>query len=111
MGRMRHTLTWMLALAMVALGPVGAVDAQDLLDRILARVDGVTITLTDVRAALAIGLVTPAAGEDPGVSPGAPGWLAVGSITRRRAKQKSRQNLTQRLLRDQSVGYTETLMA
>ena len=27
--------------------------------------DGVTITLTDVRAALAIGLVTPAAGEDP----------------------------------------------
>mgnify|MGYP003704394587 CR=1 FL=1 len=52
MGRVRQTLTWILALATVALVPAHTADAQDLLDRSLARVDGVTITLTDVRAAL-----------------------------------------------------------
>ena len=42
----------MLALLLLALlGP------QQLLDRIIARVDGAAITLTDVRAALALGIV------------------------------------------------------
>lgn len=39
--------------------------AQELLDRVLARVDGNPITLTDVRAAIRLGLVEPAEGVDP----------------------------------------------
>lgn len=39
--------------------------AQELIDRIVARVDGVTVTLTDVQMALAIGLVRATPGEDP----------------------------------------------
>lgn len=54
------------ATAVVLLLVAGRVlPAQDLIDRIVARVDGVTITLTDVRMALALGIVTPTAGEDP----------------------------------------------
>lgn len=37
----------------------GPVDAQQLLDRIVARVNGVAITLTDVKAASALGIVDP----------------------------------------------------
>jgi len=36
-----------------------------LVDRVLARVDGTAITLTDVRAAIGLGLVQPRPGEDP----------------------------------------------
>jgi hypothetical protein len=36
-----------------------------LVDRVLARVDGNAITLTDVQAAIGLGLVQPRAGEDP----------------------------------------------
>jgi hypothetical protein len=38
-------------------GSVMCADAQQLLDRVVARVDGYAITLTDVRAAIALGLV------------------------------------------------------
>jgi hypothetical protein len=41
-------------LVVVCLSPVGG---QQLLDRVVARVDGYAITLTDVNAALALGLV------------------------------------------------------
>lgn len=37
--------------------------AQQLLDRIVARVDGYAITLTDLKAAIALGIVNVAAGE------------------------------------------------
>jgi hypothetical protein len=46
-------------------------DAQaggQLIDRVLARVDGNAITLTDVQAALGLGLVQPRPGEDPETS-------------------------------------------
>src|SRR5918998_6718630 len=42
-----------------------SVSAQQLLDRVLARVDGHPITLSDTRAAIALGLVEPAEGVDP----------------------------------------------
>jgi hypothetical protein len=38
---------------------------QTLLDRILARVDSTLITLSDVRAAVGLGLVEPTPGQDP----------------------------------------------
>src|SRR5919204_3440363 len=41
-----------------------ALSAQQLLDRVLARVDGSAITLTDVQAALALGII-PAGTDDP----------------------------------------------
>jgi hypothetical protein len=42
--------------------------AQEVLDRVLARVNGEPITLTDARAALALGVVEQPAGVDPVVS-------------------------------------------
>jgi hypothetical protein len=42
-----------------------AASAQEVLDRVLARVDGSPITLTDVRAAIRLGIVEPAPGVDP----------------------------------------------
>jgi len=39
--------------------------AQQLIDRVVARVDGYPITLTDVQAALGLGLIQPPAGSDP----------------------------------------------
>ena len=44
---------------------VAILDAQQLLDRVVARVGGTAITETDVRAALALGLVEARPGEDP----------------------------------------------
>ena len=44
--------------------PWGAAGAQELLDRILARVDGNPITLSDTRAAIRLGLVEHAEGVD-----------------------------------------------
>jgi hypothetical protein len=41
-----------------------AVTAQQLIDRVLARVGTKAVTLTDVRAAIGLGLVTTRAGED-----------------------------------------------
>jgi hypothetical protein len=49
---------------LLVLGPV----AQDVLDRVLARVDGEPITLTDARAAIALGIVEQPEGVDPIVS-------------------------------------------
>ncbi len=43
---------------------VSPVSAQLLLDRVMIRVDGYAITLTDVRAAIAFGLVASPAGVD-----------------------------------------------
>jgi hypothetical protein len=39
--------------------------AQQLLDRVVARVNGIAITLTDVHAAIGLGLVDATGGEDP----------------------------------------------
>jgi hypothetical protein len=50
-----------LVIGCAALAPAGA---QELLDRVLARVDGQPITLTDTRAAIRLGLVEPADGVD-----------------------------------------------
>jgi hypothetical protein len=44
--------------------PVLALCAQQLLDRIVARVNGAAITLTDVNAAIALGLVDPSGAVD-----------------------------------------------
>jgi hypothetical protein len=51
--------------AMFVLAPV---QAQELLDRVLARVNGEPITLTDARAAIALGIVEQTEGVDPLVS-------------------------------------------
>jgi hypothetical protein len=45
-----------------------SVSTQEVLDRVLARVNGEPITLTDARAAIALGVVEPAPGVDPIVS-------------------------------------------
>ena len=49
----------------VALKPASAsLDAQQLLDRVLARVDATAVTLTDVRAAMGLGIIdTPPGGD------------------------------------------------
>jgi hypothetical protein len=47
----------------LGLGPCVA-SAQQLIDRVLARVNGAAITLTDVQAAIGLGVVEPAAGQD-----------------------------------------------
>ena len=44
------------------------VDAQQLLDRVVARVSGVPITLTDVRIATALGVIDAQPNEDPQTS-------------------------------------------
>lgn len=44
---------------------VAALPAQQLIDRVLARVGGKPITLTDVQAALGLGLIQVSAGADP----------------------------------------------
>ena len=53
------------ALAVVLLLAAGPAAAQELLDRVLARVDGTAVTLTDARAAAALGIVEVPAGADP----------------------------------------------
>ena len=57
---MRYVLVAMLAAAPVA--------AQELLDRVLARVNEEPITLTDARAAIALGMIERTEGVDPIVS-------------------------------------------
>ena len=53
-------------IAAVLLLPSGSVSARvDVIDRVLAIVDGHVITLSDVRAAHALGLIAPPAGADP----------------------------------------------
>jgi len=42
--------------------------AQQLIDRVMARVDGYPLTLTDVQAAMGLGLIPMPAGSDPIVS-------------------------------------------
>lgn len=61
MSRLRQWLWRALACVAFALACSG-VDAQVLLDRVLARVSGVPVTLTEVRAALGMGLIV--AGPD-----------------------------------------------
>ena len=50
---------------LICLGLLPRPAGAQLLDRVVARVNGVPITLTDVNAAIGLGLVTPPAGEDP----------------------------------------------
>jgi len=55
-----------LVVALVVLGPsTHAVSAQQVLDRVLARVNGQPITLSDARAAIGLRLVRVPPGEDP----------------------------------------------
>jgi hypothetical protein len=53
------------ALAANAAAAGGAQAGSQLIDRVVARVDGTAITLTDVQAAVGLGLVQPKSGEDP----------------------------------------------
>ena len=54
-----------IVIALLMAWPWSAAAAQELLDRILARVDGNPITMSDTRAAIRLGLVEPAEGVDP----------------------------------------------
>src|SRR5205809_1032887 len=47
---------------------LSALHAQQLIDRVLARVDGAPLTLTDVQTALGLGLIQVPAGSDPVVA-------------------------------------------
>jgi hypothetical protein len=49
----------------IAIFDVGVVGAQQLLDRVLARVDAAVITLSDARAAIGLGIVESAAAPEP----------------------------------------------
>jgi len=62
-------LRWMWLVAATFMGCVLPLSAQQLLDRVVARVNGAAITLSDVKAALALGLVDvpPEAGEQAAV--------------------------------------------
>ena len=62
----RVTVASALLTAMIACASMAA--AQDVLDRILARVDGSPITLSDARAAITLGLVETTEGVDPVLS-------------------------------------------
>ena len=53
-----------LPLAIFVLNDAGAVNAQRLIDRVLARVGKHAVTMTDVRAALELGLIETKPGED-----------------------------------------------
>jgi len=55
----------LIAAALMVCGGLQTASAQQLLDRVVARVDGNPITLTDVRAAIRLGLVEPAESVDP----------------------------------------------
>ena len=57
-------ISWLSAIAAaVAWSP--ALSAQQLLDRVVARVEGYAITLTDVQAALGLGAIQAPPGADP----------------------------------------------
>lgn len=53
---------------LTAVGALSGVDAQQVLDRVVARVGRDAILLSDVRAAAALGIVAPVRGEDPEAS-------------------------------------------
>src|SRR5262245_66605847 len=55
-------MVWCLNFAFCILN-CGEVSAQQLLDRVLARVDGVPITLTDVQAAIGLGVIQVGSGD------------------------------------------------
>jgi hypothetical protein len=54
-----------LCVSVATWGWLSPVSAQQLLDRVVARVNGMPITLTDVDAALGLGVVTVSGAEDP----------------------------------------------
>jgi hypothetical protein len=55
----------LVAAVLIAFATLGSAHAQELLDRVVARVDGNPVTLSDVRAAIRLRLVEPAEGVDP----------------------------------------------
>ena len=57
-----------LCVSVVCWGWLSSLNAQQLLDRVVARVNNVPITLTDVNAALGLGVVTVSGAEDPGAA-------------------------------------------
>jgi hypothetical protein len=61
-GGERPVLWLVVAISMLWLSPLSA---QQLLDRVVARVDGYAITLTDVQAALGLGVIQAPPGADP----------------------------------------------
>ena len=58
------------------------VSAQQLLDRIVARVNGAAITLTDVNAAIALGIVNPSAGQAVAIEQLIDRQLVLGEVAR-----------------------------
>jgi hypothetical protein len=61
----RSDLSTLVVAVVVLSSSTQAVSAQQVLDRILARVNGQAITLSDARAAIGLGVVKVPAGEDP----------------------------------------------
>jgi hypothetical protein len=58
-------ITLCLCVSVVSWERLSPASAHQLLDRVVARVNGIAITLTDMNAALGLGLVDVAGGEDP----------------------------------------------
>ena len=62
---MRRLVTTALVAAAISLTCAGAAPGAEIIDRVLAAVGGQIITLSDVRAALRLGLVPPDVSQDP----------------------------------------------
>jgi hypothetical protein len=63
--QIRRCLSLCLCVSVVCLGWLSLASGQQLLDRVVARVNNVPITLTDVDAALGLGIVTVTGAEEP----------------------------------------------
>ena len=63
--QIRRCLSLCLCVSVVCWGRLSPLTAQQLLDRVVARVNGIPITLTDVDAALGLGVVVASGAEDP----------------------------------------------
>ena len=63
--QIRRCLSLCLCVSVVCWGWLSPASGQQLLDRVVARVNNVPITLTDVDAALGLGVVTVSGAEDP----------------------------------------------
>ncbi len=55
----------LLILSLLVAGAFAAVEAQEVLDRVVARVEGTPIMLSDARAAIRLGIIETTPGVDP----------------------------------------------